>query len=89
MAEPTEAGPLHVSHMYIPDQKTNSASSICGKSQFLVMAVMLLSYLSGINNKLSVVSVQVVSRLTDGSRFQEFKARYGTTLITGFAKIHG
>uniref|UniRef100_A0A8P4KR81 methylcrotonoyl-CoA carboxylase n=1 Tax=Dicentrarchus labrax TaxID=13489 RepID=A0A8P4KR81_DICLA len=31
----------------------------------------------------------VVSRLTDGSRFQEFKARYGTTLITGFAKIQG
>ncbi|XP_049910655.1 methylcrotonoyl-CoA carboxylase beta chain, mitochondrial-like isoform X1 [Epinephelus moara] len=31
----------------------------------------------------------VVSRLTDGSRFQEFKARYGTTLITGFANIHG
>uniref|UniRef100_A0A3B5BLZ2 methylcrotonoyl-CoA carboxylase n=1 Tax=Stegastes partitus TaxID=144197 RepID=A0A3B5BLZ2_9TELE len=31
----------------------------------------------------------VVSRLTDGSRFQEFKARYGTTLVTGFAKIHG
>lgn len=31
----------------------------------------------------------LVSRLTDGSRFQEFKARYGTTLVTGFAKIHG
>ncbi|XP_059198117.1 methylcrotonoyl-CoA carboxylase beta chain, mitochondrial-like [Centropristis striata] len=31
----------------------------------------------------------VVSRLTDGSRFQEFKARYGDTLVTGFAKIHG
>ncbi|XP_037553862.1 methylcrotonoyl-coenzyme A carboxylase 2 [Nematolebias whitei] len=31
----------------------------------------------------------VVSRLTDGSRFQEFKARYGTSLVTGFAKIHG
>ncbi|TNN29613.1 Methylcrotonoyl-CoA carboxylase beta chain, mitochondrial [Liparis tanakae] len=31
----------------------------------------------------------VVSRLTDGGRFQEFKARYGTTLTTGFAKIHG
>ncbi|XP_034035339.1 methylcrotonoyl-coenzyme A carboxylase 2 isoform X2 [Thalassophryne amazonica] len=31
----------------------------------------------------------IVSRLTDGSRFQEFKARYGTTLITGFARIHG
>ncbi|KAM6921402.1 putative methylcrotonoyl-CoA carboxylase beta chain, mitochondrial [Xenentodon cancila] len=31
----------------------------------------------------------IISRLTDGSRFQEFKARYGTTLVTGFAKIHG
>uniref|UniRef100_A0A3Q2P8G1 methylcrotonoyl-CoA carboxylase n=1 Tax=Fundulus heteroclitus TaxID=8078 RepID=A0A3Q2P8G1_FUNHE len=31
----------------------------------------------------------IVSRLADGSRFQEFKARYGTTLVTGFAKIHG
>lgn len=31
----------------------------------------------------------VLSRLTDGSRFQEFKARFGTTLVTGFAKIHG
>jgi acetyl-CoA carboxylase carboxyltransferase component len=25
----------------------------------------------------------------DGSRFDEFKERYGTTLVTGFARIHG
>ncbi|TSN76569.1 Methylcrotonoyl-CoA carboxylase beta chain, mitochondrial [Bagarius yarrelli] len=31
----------------------------------------------------------IVSRLTDGSRFQEFKSRYGTSLVTGFAKIEG
>ncbi|XP_065102721.1 biotin-dependent 3-methylcrotonyl-coenzyme A carboxylase beta1 subunit [Paramisgurnus dabryanus] len=31
----------------------------------------------------------IVSRLTDGSRFQEFKARYGTTLVTGFARVEG
>ncbi|KAL1022413.1 hypothetical protein UPYG_G00026660 [Umbra pygmaea] len=31
----------------------------------------------------------ILSRLIDGSKFQEFKARYGTTLVTGFAKIHG
>ncbi|XP_026125037.1 methylcrotonoyl-CoA carboxylase beta chain, mitochondrial isoform X2 [Carassius auratus] len=31
----------------------------------------------------------IVSRLTDGSRFQEFKARYGTPLLTGFARIEG
>jgi acetyl-CoA carboxylase carboxyltransferase component len=32
---------------------------------------------------------EVIARLVDGSRFREFKARYGTTLITGFARIHG
>src|SRR5204863_512209 len=28
-------------------------------------------------------------RIVDGSRFDEFKARYGATLVTGFARIHG
>ncbi len=32
---------------------------------------------------------EVLARLVDGSRFQEFKARYGTTLICGFARLHG
>src|SRR5688572_13347592 len=32
---------------------------------------------------------EVLARLVDGSRFQEFKARYGPTLVTGFARIHG
>ena len=32
---------------------------------------------------------EVIARLVDGSRFDEFKARYGTTLETGFAHIHG
>src|SRR5262249_17808533 len=32
---------------------------------------------------------EVIARLVDGSRFDEFKARYGTTLVTGFAYIHG
>jgi 3-methylcrotonyl-CoA carboxylase beta subunit len=31
----------------------------------------------------------VIARLVDGSEFDEFKALYGTTLITGFAHIHG
>ncbi len=31
----------------------------------------------------------VIARVVDGSRFDEFKARYGTTLITGFARLHG
>ena len=32
---------------------------------------------------------EVLARLVDGSRFDEFKARYGATLVTGFARVHG
>jgi acetyl-CoA carboxylase carboxyltransferase component len=32
---------------------------------------------------------EVLARLVDGSRFDEFKERYGTTLVTGFARLHG
>lgn len=32
---------------------------------------------------------ELIARIVDGSRFDEFKARYGTTLVTGFAHIKG
>ena len=32
---------------------------------------------------------EVIARLVDGSKFQEFKALYGATLVTCFARIHG
>jgi len=32
---------------------------------------------------------EVIARLVDGSEFHEFKARYGTTLVCGFAHLHG
>ena len=32
---------------------------------------------------------EVIARVVDGSRFSEFKAEYGPTLVTGFAHIHG
>jgi 3-methylcrotonyl-CoA carboxylase beta subunit len=32
---------------------------------------------------------EVIARLVDGSRFDEFKERYATTLVTGFARLHG
>ena len=32
---------------------------------------------------------EVIARITDGSRFAEFKTNYGPTLVTGFARIHG
>ncbi len=32
---------------------------------------------------------EVIARLVDGSEFDEFKARFGTTLVCGFAHLHG
>jgi len=32
---------------------------------------------------------EVITRVVDGGEFSEFKAEYGTTLVTGFAHIHG
>jgi 3-methylcrotonyl-CoA carboxylase beta subunit/propionyl-CoA carboxylase len=32
---------------------------------------------------------EVIARIVDGSRFDEFKERYGATLVTGFARLQG
>ncbi len=32
---------------------------------------------------------EIIARVVDGSRFDEFKPLYGSTLVTGFARIHG
>ena len=32
---------------------------------------------------------EIIARLVDGSKFREFKARYGTTLVCGFARTSG
>jgi len=32
---------------------------------------------------------EVIARMVDGSRFDEFKERYATTVVTGFARLHG
>ena len=32
---------------------------------------------------------EVLARVVDGSRFDEYKPRYGTSLVTGWASVHG
>jgi acetyl-CoA carboxylase carboxyltransferase component len=32
---------------------------------------------------------EIVARIVDGSRFDEFKERYAATIVTGFARLHG
>jgi len=31
----------------------------------------------------------IIARIVDGSRFREFKKEYGSTIVTGFAHVHG
>lgn len=42
-----------------------------------------------LNFKKPVDVREIIMRIVDGSRFHEFKAKYGTTLVTGFAHVHG
>lgn len=42
-----------------------------------------------IDFKKSVDSREIIMRMVDGSRFHEFKTRYGLTIVTGFAYIMG
>ncbi len=39
--------------------------------------------------RLPIPAYEVIARFVDGSRFSEFKARYGTTIVCGFAHIMG
>ncbi len=41
------------------------------------------------DSKTPMVMREVLARILDGSRLQEFKANFGTTLICGFARFHG
>jgi len=42
-----------------------------------------------INFKKQVDSCEIIMRIVDGSEFQEFKANYAPTIVTGFARIMG
>ena len=39
--------------------------------------------------RLPINGYEVIARLMDGSRLSEFKARYGTTIVCGFAHLYG
>ena len=41
------------------------------------------------SNREAVDVREIIARLVDGSEFSEFKKEYGTTLVTGFARIMG
>ncbi|GFF45204.1 probable methylcrotonoyl-CoA carboxylase beta chain, mitochondrial [Aspergillus lentulus] len=43
----------------------------------------------GTNLRRQIPAHEVIARIVDGSEFAEFKRDYGTTLVTGFARIYG
>lgn len=45
--------------------------------------------LAPVDLKKPVDARELIARIVDGSRFSEFKERYGTTIVTGFARIEG
>ncbi|MBX7227141.1 MAG: methylcrotonoyl-CoA carboxylase [Chitinophagales bacterium] len=72
-----------------------------GGQQSIVNGQQILNYpepLYDIDELLGIISAdvkipfdcrEVIARIVDGSEFHEFKKEYGTTLICGYAKIHG
>ncbi|KAI4633664.1 uncharacterized protein J4E87_000828 [Alternaria ethzedia] len=48
-----------------------------------------LSGIVGTNLRRQIPIHEIIARIVDGSSFDEFKPLYGSTLVTGFAKIYG
>ncbi|KAJ5099408.1 methylcrotonoyl-CoA carboxylase beta chain [Penicillium argentinense] len=48
-----------------------------------------LNGIVGTNLRRQIPAHEIIARIVDGSEFAEFKRDYGTTLVTGFARIHG
>jgi 3-methylcrotonyl-CoA carboxylase beta subunit len=48
-----------------------------------------LAGIVGTNLRKQIPVHEVIARIVDGSEFAEFKRDYGSTLVTGFARIHG
>ncbi|CAN8217141.1 unnamed protein product [Coccothraustes coccothraustes] len=65
----------------VPEQDREPDSPLYSPEELLGLAP--LAYSCTLPVKL------ILSRLVDGSRFQEFKATYGTTLVTGFGHVQG
>ncbi|SLM39779.1 methylcrotonoyl-carboxylase subunit beta [Lasallia pustulata] len=48
-----------------------------------------LAGIAGTNLRKPIEAHEIIARIVDGSEFAEFKRDYGTTLVTGFARMYG
>ncbi|KAK3335659.1 methylcrotonoyl-CoA carboxylase beta chain mitochondrial precursor [Cercophora scortea] len=75
-----------ISNMNWPTE--NSSSALSSIEEPLYPAEELLG-IASTNLRKPLPIHEVIARIVDGSAFAEFKRDYGTTLVTGFAKIYG
>jgi 3-methylcrotonyl-CoA carboxylase beta subunit len=48
-----------------------------------------LEFIMPVDLRQQVDALEIIARIVDGSEFDPFKPRYGTTLVTGFARLSG
>ncbi|RLN03227.1 hypothetical protein C2845_PM13G12780 [Panicum miliaceum] len=83
-----EMGRNIVKNLHLAAKGTNIQSSACDYQEPLYDVEELRS-IAPADLKQSFDIRSVIARIVDGSEFDEFKKLYGTTLVTGFARICG
>ncbi|KAL4877493.1 carboxyl transferase [Aspergillus karnatakaensis] len=82
-----------ISNLNYPTTTTTTNLSLKGNSQDTIKEPLYdpneLNGIVGTNLRRQIPAHEVIARIVDGSEFAEFKRDYGTTLVTGFARIHG
>ncbi|XP_033217173.1 methylcrotonoyl-CoA carboxylase beta chain, mitochondrial [Belonocnema kinseyi] len=82
---------LHLARRIIKDLNL-SRKIDCKSDRKIELPVLNVDEIYGIvgaNLKRPFDVKEIIARIVDGSEFDEFKAQYGETLVTGFARIHG
>ncbi|KAK2795202.1 Methylcrotonoyl-CoA carboxylase beta chain, mitochondrial [Onygenales sp. PD_12] len=73
----------------LPISLTSSTSSPASSIKEPLYDPAELSGIVGTNLRRQIPAHEVIARIVDGSEFAEFKRDYGSTLVTGFARIYG
>lgn len=80
---------LRIGRSIVKNLKTPEANFDLSNVEAPLYDPMELNAILSPDLKKSVDSRHVIARIVDGSKFQEFKKEYGSTLVTGFAKLYG
>lgn len=82
---------LHIARRIIKDLNLSRKMDVKSqrKIELPVLNVDEIYGIVGANLKRPFDVKEIIARIVDGCEFDEFKAQYGETLVTGFSRIHG